>query len=110
MGYQDPMWPKETTPAWKVYLAYIFLLIVSAIGGSWLNSQLQPIIDLEWIQQSLIGAASYLFGYVIFVWGYILMTAVFVKKDDKDAGELIGIGALVGIPLSIIIGLVIGAI
>jgi hypothetical protein len=93
----------------KEYLTYIILLIAATIGGAWLNSQLQPIIDLEWIQQSLIGAVSYLFGYVIFVWGYILVTAVFVK-EGKNAGELIGIGALVGIPLSIIVGLVIGAI
>lgn len=94
----------------KEYLTYIILLIAATIGGVWLNSQLQPIIDLEWIQQVLIKAISYLFGYVIFVWGYILATTVFVKKDDKDTGALIGIGALVGIPLSIIVGLVISTL
>ncbi len=28
MGYRDPMWPKETIPAWLVYILYaVFILL-----------------------------------------------------------------------------------
>lgn len=106
----------------KEYVAYCVLLITGLLCGAWLNARLQPVVELPWVQQSLITAMSALFGYVILVWGYLLVVSLFGTDSkgpeyDSKAGtptsllsQLITIGALVGIPLSLIVGSVINSV
>lgn len=114
---------REDFPDWVGYLIWVVLIFISLLVGGWMRGYLTPVISLWFVQEAAVNAISALAGYVVLVWGYILVTAVFRKKiDHSEAGgrsemstpnlisSLIAVGALVGIPLSIILWILIDSI
>ena len=99
-----------------IYIVFVAISALSLLAGAWLDTQLQPLISLQWVQQALIDTAAYLLSYVVAVWGFILLVAIFGKhiegegegvKNISATSTLIAVGAQVGIPLSLLVWLTI---
>lgn len=111
----DPVYDMDVA----LYISYFIVLLIAYVGSRWLDSLLQPIISVDWVQQVLIDTSTFLFLYIIMFWGVLVVTAVFhnrtrnsvtdrfAKAASSFTSELITYGALVGIPLTLIIGAVI---
>lgn len=103
------------------YVSWILILAAAGLGSAWFNSQIEPVLDLIWIQKALLKSTSFLFGYVVAVWLAVAYIIIFGWKIAKSEGVktqqlittdqlLISLVGLVAIPLSIILLLIVDAI
>ncbi len=103
-----------------IYLGFALLSFAWLFASAGMNNELQQLISLEFVQQELIETTSYLFGYIISVWLFIILAICYrffsdETKIENDScpsffSQVVSVIALVAIPLTFIIWKIISLI